>query len=95
MPPSNDLLIFQLNQQKDTLRLIMLLYNNGRMYSGQVRQFGLNDRTIMRARTVLQEMGLITITSAEGSRRLYYDLTSKGLQVAEKLLELERLLFTD
>ncbi|MBD3192040.1 MAG: hypothetical protein GF308_15440 [Candidatus Heimdallarchaeota archaeon] len=95
MAQQDDLLIFQFNQQKDTFRLIMLLYNNGRMYSSQVREFGMNDRTIMRARTVLRELELITISSAEGSRRLYYDLTYKGRQVAEKLLELERLLFSD
>ena len=95
MVERDELLIFKLNNQKDTFKLLLILYNKGKIYSSKVRRLGMNDRTIIRAREVLENFGLIKITSEEGSRRLYYELTPKGYRVVELLLDLERFLFID
>ena len=55
----------------------------------------MNDRTLIKVRDVLKEHNLIALTSIEGSRRLYYELTPKGKRVVEKLVDLERQLISD
>ncbi|MCK5159749.1 MAG: hypothetical protein KAR08_11355 [Candidatus Heimdallarchaeota archaeon] len=55
----------------------------------------MNDRTLIKVREVLHGYGLINLTSIEGSRRLYYDLTPKGKRVVEKLVDLERELISE
>jgi predicted transcriptional regulator len=92
---SNDLLIYNLNDQKDTFKLIIILHNHGKLYSQQICEEGMNDRTLIKAREVLMELGLLQLESPEGSRRKYYSLTSKGKRFAEELIILERLLLTD
>ncbi|MHA1307942.1 MAG: hypothetical protein ACTSQN_11695, partial [Candidatus Heimdallarchaeota archaeon] len=61
----------------------------------KIRRLGMNDRTLIKVRDVLKEHNLIALTSIEGSRRLYYELTPKGKRVVEKLVDLERQLISD
>ncbi|MHA1126952.1 MAG: hypothetical protein ACTSQX_15105 [Candidatus Heimdallarchaeota archaeon] len=75
-----ELVLFRLNNQKDSFKLLFL---------------GMNDRTLIKVRDVLKEHNLIALTSIEGSRRLYYELTPKGKRVVEKLVDLERQLISD
>ena len=90
-----ELAIFKLNNQKDTMKLLIMLWNKGKMYGSKIRRLGMNDRTLIKVREILSEYGLISLTSIEGSRRLYYELTPKGKQLVEKLVELERILISD
>jgi predicted transcriptional regulator len=93
--PHDELLIFELNDQKDCFRLLMLLHNHGKLYSEKIRRLGMNDRTIIKVRNVLLKFDLISVDSLDGSRRKYHALTSKGQRVVEKLIELERELLID
>jgi DNA-binding MarR family transcriptional regulator len=90
-----ELVLFQLNNQKDTFKLLFMLWNKGKLYGGKIRRLGMNDRTLIKVRDVLKEHGLILLTAIEGSRRLYYELTPKGKRVVEKLVDLERQLISD
>ena len=90
-----ELLIFKLNNQKDTFKLLFLLWNRGQMFGSKIRRLGMNDRTLIKVRDVLLEFGLIQLKTIEGSRRLYYNLTPKGKRFVEKLVELERELISD
>ncbi len=90
-----ELLIFKLNNQKDTLKLLIMLWNRGKMYGEKIRKLGMNDRTLIKAREVLNEFGLVKLTTLEGSRRIYYELTNKGKRVVERLVDLERALLSD
>ena len=90
-----EMLIFKLNNQKDTLKLLILLWNREKMYGSKIRRLGMNDRTLIKVREVLTGFDLIKLTSIEGSRRLYYELTPKGKRVVEKLVDVERILLTD
>ncbi|MFW9922945.1 MAG: hypothetical protein ACFFDW_06610 [Candidatus Thorarchaeota archaeon] len=90
-----ELLIFQLNNQKDTFKLLIMLWNRGKMYGEKIRKLGMNDRTLIKVREVLNEFGLVKLTTLEGSRRIYYELTPKGKRVVEKLVDLERELISD
>jgi predicted transcriptional regulator len=90
-----EMLIFKINNQKDTFKLLILLWNRGRLYGSKIRRLGMNDRTLIKVREVLHGYGLINLTAIEGSRRLYYDLTPKGKRVVEKLVDLERELISE
>lgn len=90
-----EMLIFKLNNQKDTLKLLIMLWNRGKLYGSKIRRLGMNDRTLIKVREVLVSFGLLKLSSIEGSRRLYYELSPKGKMVVEKLVELERILLTD
>ncbi len=90
-----ELVLFQLNNQKDTFKLLFMLWNRGKLYGSKIRRLGMNDRTLIKVRDVLKEHNLIALTSIEGSRRLYYELTPKGKRVVEKLVDLERQLISD
>ena len=85
-----ELLIFKVNNQKDTFKLLIMLWNRGKMYGSKIRKLGFNDRTLIKVREILKEYELIKLTTLEGSRRLYYELTPKGKRVVEKLVDLER-----
>jgi len=89
-----ELVLFRLNNQKDSFKLLFMLWNKGKLY-GKIRRLGMNDRTLIKVRDVLKEHNLIALTSIEGSRRLYYELTPKGKRVVEKLVDLERQLISD
>ena len=90
-----ELLIFQLNNQKDTYKLLFMLWNRGKMFGSKIRKLGMNDRTLIKVRDVLRDFGLIKLTKLEGTRRIYYELTPKGKRVVEKLVDLERTLMTE
>jgi predicted transcriptional regulator len=90
-----ELVLFQLNNQKDTFKLLIMLWNRGKLYGSKIRRLGMNDRTLIKVRDILKEYNLIALTSIEGSRRLYYELTPKGRRVVEKLVDLERQLISD
>ncbi|MHA1502635.1 MAG: hypothetical protein ACTSSB_12360 [Candidatus Heimdallarchaeota archaeon] len=81
-----ELVLFRLNNQKDSFKLL---------FGNKIRRLGMNDRTLIKVRDVLKEHNLIALTSIEGSRRLYYELTPKGKRVVEKLVDLERQLISD
>jgi predicted transcriptional regulator len=90
-----ELMIFKINNQKDSLKLLIMLWNRGKMYGNKIRNLGMNDRTLVKVRELLNEFGLISLTTEEGSRRIYYELTPKGKRVVEKLVDLERELISD
>lgn len=90
-----ELLIFKLNNQKDTYKLLIMLWNRGKMFGSKIRRLGMNDRTLIKVREILREFDLIKLSTLEGSRRLYYELSPKGKRVVEKLVELERILISD
>ena len=85
-----ELLIFKLNNQKDTYKLLIMLWNRGKMFGSKIRKLGFNDRTLVKVREILAEFELIKLTTEEGSRKIYYELTPKGKRVVEKLVDLER-----
>jgi len=93
--PDEEMLIFKLNNQKDTYKLLIMLWNRGKLYGSKIRRLGMNDRTLIKVREVLEEFNLIKLTNIEGSRRLYYELTNKGKRVVERLVDLERALLSD
>jgi len=93
--PDEEMLIFTLNNQKDTYKLLIMLWNRGKMYGSKIRRLGMNDRTLIKVREVLHDFGLIKLSNIEGSRRLYYELTAKGKRAVEKLVDLERILISD
>ena len=90
-----EMLIFRLNNQKDTFKLLIMLWNRGKLYGSKIRRLGMNDRTLIKVREVLVSFDLLKLTTIEGSRRLYYELSAKGKRVVEKLVELERILLAD
>ncbi|MHA1630912.1 MAG: hypothetical protein ACTSXO_01590 [Candidatus Heimdallarchaeota archaeon] len=90
-----EMLIFRLNNQKDTFKLLIMLWNRGKLYGSKIRRLGMNDRTLIKVREVLVSFGLLKLTTIEGSRRLYYELSAKGKRVVEKLVDLERTLLAD
>ena len=90
-----EMLIFKLNNQKDTLKLLIMLWNRGKLYGSKIRRLGMNDRTLIKVREVLVSFNLLKLSTIEGSRRLYYELSPKGKMVVEKLVELERILLSD
>ncbi|MCF2144292.1 MAG: hypothetical protein K9W42_11385 [Candidatus Heimdallarchaeota archaeon] len=90
-----EMLIFRLNNQKDTFKLLIMLWNRGKLYGSKIRRLGMNDRTLIKVREVLVSFGLLKLTTIEGSRRLYYELSAKGKRVVEKLVDLERALLAD
>ena len=85
-----ELLIFKINNQKNTFKLLIILWNRGKIFGSKIRKLGMNDRTLIKVREILHEFELIKLTTLEGSRRLYYELTPKGKRVVEKLVDLER-----
>ncbi len=85
-----ELLIFKLNNQKNTFKLLIILWNRGKIFGSKIRKLGMNDRTLIKVREILHGFELIKLTTLEGSRRLYYELTPKGKRVVEKLVDLER-----
>ncbi len=91
----DQMLIYHMNNQKDTFRMLIILWNEGKMHGSKLQKLGMNDRTIIKVREILLNFGLIKLTNIEGSRRLYYELTKKGKRVVEKLVDLERELLMD
>jgi len=90
-----EMLIFKLNNQKDSFKLLIMLWNLGTLYGTRIQRLGMNDRTLVRVRDLLLELKLIKIIPIEGSRRLNYELTNKGKRVVEKIVDLERNLMAD
>jgi predicted transcriptional regulator len=90
-----ELLVFELNNQKDSFKLLIILWNRGKLYGERILKEGMNDRTLIRVRDLLLKFNLIKVTPLDGSRRLYYELTPKGKRVVEKVVDLERQLMAD
>ncbi|MEA2070274.1 MAG: hypothetical protein U9O98_03195 [Asgard group archaeon] len=95
LPHEEDLLIYDLNAQKGTFKLLIILFNHGRLFGNKILSYGMNDRTLIKARRVLLKFGLLSLTHSSGSRRIYYELTEKGYRVAQHLIDMERLLLVD
>ncbi|NHJ47967.1 MAG: hypothetical protein FK733_09280 [Asgard group archaeon] len=90
-----EMIIFEMNNQKDSFKLLIMLWNLGTLYGTRIQRLGINDRTLIRVRELLLKLNLIKVTPIEGSRRLNYELTNKGKRVVEKIVDLERNLMSD
>ncbi|MBD3190140.1 MAG: hypothetical protein GF308_05835 [Candidatus Heimdallarchaeota archaeon] len=83
-----------LEKQVGTITLLVLLQQFGDLYYTELSELGMNQQTIMRARKVLIDYGLLTTYDRKMGRttRVYHSLTPKREKVARKLLEIEELL---
>jgi len=82
-------------EEKHTIAIMTFLSINGECQKIEIYRNVSSNPRIPDKLDRLEAMGLLTQTSTKGSRSMIIALTPKGRQVADRLLELDRIIKTD
>lgn len=80
-----------LEKRRGSLKLILILYDNGELFFNEIAGKGMNDHTLDKSIKVLEKLKLIERFKIPGKhhKRVYHRLTETGMLIGKCLKEIE------